>query len=110
MTASNITARNPFIRQMLTWTFLLLVALLLVGGWWWVRKPRAYRPVARFPIYHDDFDLDILLYEGLQPCVDGFCLREGKRAFTFRDWNTGRLRWRVTTSEPDSRGWPPPED
>jgi len=81
------------------------VMALVLACWWWVSRPRTYRFVGRYPLYHDGND-DLLMGTGLQCCRDGFALRDGKQVFTLRDWRTGAVRWRVTTPKPVLAGWP----
>ena len=86
----------------------ILLAALACGAWRFVISPTYWR-VATFPQYQEDYSYAVF-YDGLQPCVNGFCLREGKFSFVLRDWQRGREVWRVTSAQPDTRGWPPSDN
>ncbi|MHB9105983.1 MAG: hypothetical protein ACYDCO_02905 [Armatimonadota bacterium] len=81
----------------------ILLLVLALGAWRFVLSPTYWR-VATFPQYQGDYSYAVF-YDGLAPCVDGFCLREGKFTFALRDWRRGREIWRVTSAEPYQHGW-----
>jgi len=82
--------------------------VLAFGVWRFVLSPTYWR-VATFPQYQQDYSYGVF-YDGMQPCVTGFCLREGKFSYVLREWRRGRAVWRVTSSQPDKRGWPRTDD
>jgi hypothetical protein len=79
------------------WWGLSVVALLCAGGLWW-GQTHTFRLITHVPLTVTGRDAVFL---NTYQTTGGVILREGEFSFSFRDWETGRERWRLNCAAPN---------